>query len=870
MNSTKLLCTAIISAIAACAEGAPSRMRPVEVISPDGDSVTVVAVGDEHHHWFEYADGKKVMWLKEVVSQKLTPAMKHRSNAAITESASTDNEPQPHRITNFPTIGEEPFLVILVEFSNKGFAFANPLEEFDAMLNLPGYNRYNGNGSVADYFIDNSDGQFQPHFDVVGPVKMAHDYAYYGSGSDDSAAGLMVIEACRALDDSIDFSDYDLDGDGAVDNIYFYYAGKGEADGGDSGTIWPHSWNLADQGRELTLDGVSINAYACSPELDGESKPNGIGTFCHEFSHVLGLPDLYSSSYSDALHPATWSLMASGNYNDDGRTPPGLSSYERLELNWLQPKELSYPLSVELQPLVNSNRACKIATERNNEYFLLENRQLISWDSSLPGHGMLIWHIDYNPNIWDRNVVNQTASHQYVDIVEANNATSHNQDSGFTFPGSKGVTSFTSETSPALKSWSGQSIDVPITSITETSDRTIKFDACGGKTPVGPVLNLTVKDIQMESCRLEWDEAVMADSYSILITDEDNRLTVDTSTNQNYADITGLWPGKIYTATVRATDQYESGEAAQATIEMPAPTFEYLRVNAKEPENITRNSFEAIWDPLSEADSYLVTVNQLMVSETSQAVYGFDNKQLPDGWTSEGASWGSIAGYYGESAPALRLSRDGASLTTSTYSDDILSVSMFLRASSYTAGSRLIISGSTDSEGSNPSSESVYTDIAALELSAQPATVSYAQIPPFVKSLRFTLDRQDNTALSIDDIQLSFGRHYESELTDWADRNVGDALKADVDNLEQELTYTYRVTALSGERQSLPSETIIVTTRNTSALNRIEEPSFTADLQNLHQDAIFSLDGRRITDPRAIAPGLYIIVSNGIVHKIRF
>lgn len=302
MSNYRILSAALAVTAVVSAGAAPSRMRPVTTVAPDGTATEIVAMGDEHHHWYEYrASGEKVAWLPEVTKEKVTPAMRARHAAVQSDAA---------RITTFPTIGEHSFLVVIVEFANKDFTFGDPAEEFDALLNAEGYSRYNGKGSAGDYYRDNSAGAFRPLFEVAGPVKLSRPYAYYGGGSDDSAAGLMVIEACQALDSTVDFSRYDVDGDGRVDNIYFFYAGKGEADGGDVNTIWPHSWNLSDQGRSLTLDGVAIDAYACSPELDGAGKPNGIGTFCHEFAHVLGLPDLYASSYTSALHPATWSLMA--------------------------------------------------------------------------------------------------------------------------------------------------------------------------------------------------------------------------------------------------------------------------------------------------------------------------------------------------------------------------------------------------------------------------------------------------------------------------------------------------------------------------------------------------------------------------------
>ncbi len=852
MSNYRILSAALAVTAVVSAGAAPSRMRPVTTVAPDGTATEIVAMGDEHHHWYEYhASGEKVAWLPEVTKEKVTPAMRARHAAVQSDAA---------RITPFPTIGEHPFLVVIVEFANKDFTFGDPAEEFDALLNAEGYSRYNGKGSAGDYYRDNSAGAFRPLFEVAGPVKLSRPYAYYGGGSDDSAAGLMVIEACQALDSTVDFSRYDIDGDGRVDNIYFFYAGKGEADGGDVNTIWPHSWNLSDQGRSLTLDGVAIDAYACSPELDGAGKPNGIGTFCHEFAHVLGLPDLYASSYTSALHPATWSLMASGNYNDDGRTPPGLSSYERYELGWLAPRELSYPLTVTLDPIGASNDACRISTERANEYFLFENRQQSGWDSSLPGHGMLVWHIDYNPNIWDRNVVNNTPSHQYVDIVEANNATSHSQDAGFPFPGTQRVTSFTSTTRPALVSWSGQAIDLPLTGITETSG-VIRFNVAGGKTPVGEITGLSVAQTDMDSCCLEWTAAEAATGYEVTV--EEGGMTIASlTTAETTAGISGLWPGHTYMATVRGFDRYEKGKGATVEVVMPEPTFEYLSVEIADPTAVTRDGFTLAWTPMDEADDYEINLTGFVMTEVDGVTCGFDNRELPDGWSTTSTAWTSVAGYYGEAAPALRFASADAMLTTGVNDNDITGVSLMARGSSLTAGTALLIEGVT-ADGETVS-------LATLEVSGTMTRLTADRFAPGIRRLTVSFIRQGSSVVSIDDVVLRLADTAESPVAEWTARKTGNVNSIAISGLAENERYACTVTALSGDRRSQPSRRIMVVTDPTSGLTEITETpraALTVDtMLSVGDVSVYTPDGRMIMSGvssrdrlATLTAGLYIL-----------
>lgn len=382
--------------------------------------------------------------------------------------------------TKFPSSGEHRALVILVEFYDLGFTIPNPKNYYDRMLNEPGFSDYESTGSARDYFISNSNGIFVPQFDVYGPVVLSRFYSYYGKnnywGNDSNAQG-MVIEACELLDPEIDFSIYDRDKDGLIDNVYFFYAGYGEADGGGANTIWPHSWDISQAVlRPYVFDGVRLDHYACSNEIQmlDEFMPDGIGTFCHEFSHVLGLPDLYSTTYNSAFTPFTWDILDHGSYNNFSRTPPNLSSYSRYALDWLEPEILSEG-EFELLPLSESNQAFIVNTEKENEYFLFENRQQIGFDEYIPGHGMLIWHIDFDMKKWMNNTVNNTPAHQNVDLIEANNKKVLSQIGNASFPGGGNITEFSCQTVPAFVNWRKEAMPLRIYNISENENGTVTF-----------------------------------------------------------------------------------------------------------------------------------------------------------------------------------------------------------------------------------------------------------------------------------------------------------------------------------------------------------------------------------------------------------
>lgn len=302
--------------------------------------------------------------------------------------------------------GERRGLVLLVNFKDKSMRSNNTREAFDDMFNKSGYTGDGNNGSVHDYFYDQSYGKFDLTFDVIGPVTVSERMSYYGGNNsygNDSNPAAMVYEACKLADDEVDFSDYDWDGDGEVDQVFLIYAGYSEAVGASEDCIWPHEWSLAGANLKLTLDGVKIDTYGCSSELYGTSgtKMDGVGTACHEFSHCMGLPDLYDTDSGTNYGMDIWSLMDYGCYGGDGYRPVGYTSYERMASGWLTPAVLSEPATIkEMKSVMSTEEAYIIYNDKHNEeYYLLENRQLENWDKSLPNSGMLVIHVDYDETV---------------------------------------------------------------------------------------------------------------------------------------------------------------------------------------------------------------------------------------------------------------------------------------------------------------------------------------------------------------------------------------------------------------------------------------------------------------------------------------
>ncbi len=384
---------------------APATPLPVQITLADGTTQDVYLRGDEYGSYHTTLDGTpiRIEQGKMITDYTLEEQMVVKRRAA--RKVQLDS--------SFPTTGSPRGIVILVNFTDK--KFIKTKRDFENLLNESGYSENGAIGSARDYYIASSDSLFQPIFDVYGPYDLEYDMAYYGApvGSyHDARADLMIRHACAAADaDGVDFSQYDYNSDGVVDNVFVYYAGHNQAEGADENTIWPHRSVVS---NSPLYDGVILKDYACTSELRYQQGTImcGIGTFCHEFSHVLGLADLYDIDYTKNTI-GNWDLMCSGNYNGNGSTPPSYTAFERFSVGWLTPELLTEPGQYLLQPLATNNKAYMLSVSgnevrpnQNAEYFLLENRQRVGWDatpSCIPGEGMLIWHIEYDAAIWGSN-----------------------------------------------------------------------------------------------------------------------------------------------------------------------------------------------------------------------------------------------------------------------------------------------------------------------------------------------------------------------------------------------------------------------------------------------------------------------------------
>lgn len=493
----KILTALSLLLITMGASAVPAKKGLWKTLPFNGTETKAQLMGDEHMHYWLSEDGQELT--EQDGTFVLADMAQLRSNA-LSRRAKAANQRlrrvKRNAIGDFMHYtGKKKGLIILVEFSNMQFQESNDSLLYTRICNEEGFDQGSFRGSVYDYFKAQSYNQFELTFDVMGPVLMPHDYQYYGQDiggqGNDAHPGEMIVTACQAIADQVDFSDYDWDGDGTVDQVMCLYAGQGQADGGASNTIWPHEWELAesDYGDILEINGIKINTYAVANERSYGSI-EGIGTICHEFSHCLGLPDMYDINYGGNFGMGEWSLMDQGSYNGNGFCPSGYSSFDRYTCGWVTPVELDRNTTIEvMQPLEDKPEVYLVRNEAyENEYFLLENRQQKGWDADIPGNGLLILYVDFDREIWEWNLVNTNMSqnnydgypandHQRCTIFHANNRSSSN--SGATYP-YQGNDSLTNTSAPAARLHHANSdgqmlMNKGIMSIARNGDGTMSF-----------------------------------------------------------------------------------------------------------------------------------------------------------------------------------------------------------------------------------------------------------------------------------------------------------------------------------------------------------------------------------------------------------
>lgn len=509
---------AVLPAYAVMADPTP---RTVEL--PDGNTVTLVLHGDEYFSYTTTLEGNTVVFNplsrvweyarldadavtlvptgeRAVDGVKAVTGVKNLKPSVSPLQQGADNIMRVHQAPAKYDYSKFRGLVILVEYNDAPFSRSDIHQIIDDMVNKRGYDGYMSNtlipskvectGSVRDYYYDNSNGKFDPQFDVVGPVSINYSQHYANKST---GAQALVSAALRAADDMIDYSVYDTDGNRQVDMVYFIFSGGGSNySGNDATLLWPHASTV----MSLSLDGVSFGRYACSTELYGapaNKQLDGIGTICHEFSHVLGLPDLYDVDYEtggQAIHPQKWSIMASGSYLNMSRTPCGYSLFERYALGFTVPRLISAPGTYAIAPLTQGDTpdGCRINSAVQNEYFLLEHREKVGWDAYLPGEGMLVHRVDStNTSVWENNKVNATTTHTYYNLLRATPSVSTKgtvtDSDGDPFPGSGNVTSITNMTTPSMRSWTMASSPLVVENIGYDGDGNISFTVSADNTP---------------------------------------------------------------------------------------------------------------------------------------------------------------------------------------------------------------------------------------------------------------------------------------------------------------------------------------------------------------------------------------------------
>lgn len=617
---------------------------------------------------------------------------------------------------SYPLKGAPRSLVILVNFSDLNFVVPAPKTAFSNLLTQTGYSANGGTGSARDYFKDNSMGLFDPQFDVVGPFKLPQLMSYYGENDAselDKNPRQMVIDACKlASENGVNFADYDTDKDGIVDNVFIYYAGYNEAEGAPKNTVWPHRWSLANYNTKF--NGVAVYDYACTSELQRTSGSLmcGIGTFCHEFGHVLGLPDYYATNDGTHQTLSYWNIMDYGPYLNSGRTPPSYSAFDRFYLNWLVPTEIKASGEYSLDNLNTTNKAYIFTQSGNHnldganptpiEFFSIENRQKIGWDSYLPGHGMLLSHIYYNASDWGNNTVNNSALALGYDIIEADGIASDATLSGDPFPGTQNIKSYT----PLLRNKTD--IRKPLTDITETNgiiqfhfatNIVLKESLNDFKTVQGTPSQMQTVSTNGSNLKGNIDISFNIGNHFEMKKETDPETAwgktitlvpgIDSTVNNTNIQIRYNPTLPSYTATHEDKLILKSGANDYADALLSGQSSRKVYVVppvAVQSSDVTFSGFIANWNNVFDASGYYLTVYHLTDGESS-LTEGFKNGvQAPTNWTITPVNISNSTIYSGLAVPSLQFANNGEKVVTEKYMTPVVKLSFYLRSMGGTSG----------------------------------------------------------------------------------------------------------------------------------------------------------------------------------------
>jgi M6 family metalloprotease-like protein len=725
----------------------PATPHPVVRTLPDGSQITVLLRGDEYFKYelttdgyliretdqgfYEYArmlpeggfmptgirannperrtgDERRLITTLQPYPDMTLLNVQRR----IAKSAEQKDETAASKV--FPRTGSPKSIVILVNFSDVAYVTPNAKNAFTNLLNEPGYSANGGTGSARDYFKTASFGVSSPEFVVVGPYTLPNTRSFYGENNtdgDDKNPRQMVVDACKAANaDGVNFSVYDTDLDGVVDNVFIYYAGHNEAEGGPKETVWPHRWGLS---TPLSLNNVLISGYACTSELRGSSGSNmcGIGTFAHEFGHVYGLPDYYATNGASHHTLSNWNIMDGGAYLNSGRTPPTYSVYDRFQIGWITPTLLKSPLDVTLTELQSTNKGYIITQSGNHnmsgsspsptEFFTLENRQKTGWDTYLPNSGMLITRINYNSTTWRNNGPNNDALLMGVDIIEADGIASNSSLAGDVFPGTRDIRSY----SPVSRS--GVSYEQPITEI-QMVNGLISFRFMGGGNRP-KILTDAEKTTPFKTIH---GTPSAISTFGLSGTKMKGNVTIDFTEKKHFEVKLANDPGTVWSKSlivpiagsildsVQIQIRYNPAEPSHKEIH-----YDYLNINSEDadliqivvsgqsarpvyvvppvasaPASAGLTGYDARWNSVFDASGYYLTAWNTTAG-TTELKEGFDEGlKAPQGWTINAESVVTLATFAGDSVPAIQLKETDDFIQTDFFVIPATRLSFFVRS----------------------------------------------------------------------------------------------------------------------------------------------------------------------------------------------
>lgn len=639
------------------AHAIPAIPTPLNFTQSDGSSITVRLVGDEWFSTYVTTDGYTLeratngdFYYKAgtAVSKVMAHNVDKRSQAemqfiaanademqfsgaAVTQQINKANARKAVAVkanADVPQVGSPRIPIVLVQYSDFKMRSSNPASTFQGQFNT-------NTRSALQYFKDQSNEQYTPQFDILGPVTLSKTRAYYGArttSDNDAKPGSMVGEAVKQLT-NVDWSLYDNDKNGSVDVVIILYAGPGEAQGANSNAIWPHQWYLSSAyyyGRSdynaFYQNGVKIDKYACFCETSGSSdygtSVDGIGTFCHEFSHCLGLPDYYETTYANGYFGmGNWSLMNSGSYLGNSKCPAGYTAYEKEFMGWMQIPTAVANTKYTLNNIDSKNcNAVRIYNpQSSNEYYILENRGKTGWNSYQAASGLMINHITYSATAWSSNTVNNSQP-QRMTIIPADNKLTTASESGDLYP-YNGNNKLTDTSTPAasLNTGTQKLMGKPITEITKNSDGTVSFWFCKDYVKEIPTIaKVAQQDITIDQFKVSWNAVANAQSYTLNVTGPDfdetyENLEVTSFTMQN------LNPGSTYTCKVKVTytDVTTSDWSAPVQVTTKGNPVMQAAVDSETGED----AFTARWNSIADVASYTLHVRRMGLTNYTQLLH---------------------------------------------------------------------------------------------------------------------------------------------------------------------------------------------------------------------------------------------------------